>query len=75
MLEPEPKKLDAWSWRLKFGFRFLRDSLWGKQVVPILQRFLVFCMDQIILEPESQNLDACSWSLKFEFRLHSPGCT
>ena len=41
MVEPE----------LKVGFLFHRNSWWGKRVVQIMQRFILF-LDQIGLEPE-----------------------
>jgi len=68
MVEPE----------LKFGFRFHRNSLWGKRVVQIMQCFIQFFGSNCsgagaksfkILEPEPKNFDARSRSLKIEFWL------
>jgi len=65
---------------LKFGFRFHRNSLWGKGVVQIMQCFILFfgpnwcgagAKSSNVLELESKIFDArsCSWSLKFEYWL------
>ena len=81
-VESEPKTFRWWNRSLKFGFRFHRDSLWGKRVIHILWCFLWYFEPNCsgtraksfqMLEPEPKNCNAQSWSrsLKFEYRLHT----
>ena len=71
-VEPEPETSRRWSRSLKFGFRFHRDSLWGKEIYTnIIQCFFPF-FGPNCSGAGTKKFRHRSWSLKFEYRLHIP---